>query len=105
MKRIGRSPSTGRQRELRAGSLHEEVRTLVIGYKDRLARFGFESLEHVAGKNDCTNLVANQALLCPQEEMVSDLRARAHLLVSPVRAAQVREEAQGRPCCDLGGGR
>ncbi|WPB96239.1 IS607 family transposase [Streptomyces malaysiensis] len=52
-----------------------EVGTLVIGHKDRLARFGFEYLEYVAGKNGCTILVANQESLSPQEEMVQDLLA------------------------------
>ena len=37
-----------------------EIATLVIAHKDRLARFGFDYLEHVAKKNDCDIVVANQ---------------------------------------------
>lgn len=55
-----------------------EVGTLVIAHKDRLARFGFEYLEHVAAKNGCTILVANQESLSPREEMVRDLLAIMH---------------------------
>lgn len=55
-----------------------EVGTLVIAHKDRLARFGFDYLEHVAGKNGCTILVANQESLSPQEEMVQDLLSIVH---------------------------
>ncbi|MFC9245138.1 IS607 family transposase [Streptomyces sp. NPDC057136] len=55
-----------------------EVGTVVIAHKDRLARFGFEYLEHVSAKNGCTFLVANQESLSPQEEMVQDLLAIVH---------------------------
>ncbi|MFP3990292.1 IS607 family transposase [Streptomyces sp. E11-3] len=52
-----------------------EVGTLVIAHKDRLARFGFDYLEHVAAKNGCEIIVANQEPLSPREEMVQDLLA------------------------------
>lgn len=55
-----------------------EVATLVIAHKDRLARFGFEYLEHVASKSDCEIIVANQESLSPQGEMVADLLAIVH---------------------------
>lgn len=55
-----------------------EISTLVIACKDRLARFGFEYLEHVAAKNGCEIIVANQESLSPQEEMVQDLLAIVH---------------------------
>jgi putative resolvase len=55
-----------------------KVATLVVAHKDRLARFGFEYLEHVAAKNGCTILVANQESLSPQQELVEDLLAIVH---------------------------
>jgi predicted site-specific integrase-resolvase len=55
-----------------------EIAVLVIAHKDRLARFGFEYLEHVAVKNGCTILIANQESLSPQEEMVQDLLSIVH---------------------------
>lgn len=55
-----------------------QVATLVVAHKDRLARFGFEYLQHVAVKNGCEILVANQESLSPQEEMVQDLLAIVH---------------------------
>lgn len=45
----------------------------MIAHKDRLARFGFDYLEHVATKNGCTILVVNHESLSPQQEMVQDL--------------------------------
>ncbi|MBM0230226.1 IS607 family transposase [Micromonospora sicca] len=55
-----------------------EVATLVVAHKDRLARFGFEFLEHVAARNNCEIVVANQEALSPQQEMVEDLLAIVH---------------------------
>jgi predicted site-specific integrase-resolvase len=40
-----------------------EIATLVIAHQDRVARFGFDYLEHVATKNDCDIVVANQQSL------------------------------------------
>ncbi|WP_413804018.1 IS607 family transposase [Streptomyces iranensis] len=55
-----------------------EAGTLVVVHKDRPARFGFEYLEHIVGKNGCQAIVANQDSLSPQEEMVPDLLAIVH---------------------------
>jgi predicted site-specific integrase-resolvase len=55
-----------------------EIATLVIAHKDRLARFGFDYLEHVAKKNDCDIVVANQQSLSPDQELVQDLLAVVH---------------------------
>ncbi|WP_346535029.1 IS607 family transposase [Micromonospora sp. DPT] len=55
-----------------------EIATLVVAHKDRLARFGFDFLEHVAARNGCEIIVANQESLSPQQEMVEDLLAIVH---------------------------
>jgi putative resolvase len=55
-----------------------EVGTVVVAHKDRLARFGFDFLEHVAARNDCEIIVANQETLSPQQELVEDLLAIVH---------------------------
>ncbi|MFE9690517.1 recombinase family protein [Micromonospora sp. NPDC005806] len=52
-----------------------EVAALVADYKDRLARFGFDFLEHVADRSGCDVVVANQESLSPQQELVEDLLA------------------------------
>lgn len=57
--------------QIRAG----QVATLVIAHKDRLARFGYDYLEHEAKTAGCDILVANQEALSPQQEMVQDLLA------------------------------
>jgi predicted site-specific integrase-resolvase len=95
-KRIGRSVSTVRRWEIEgritarrtpAGQRYFDdadvrrvgrISTLVIAHQDRLARFGFEYLEHVAARNGCTILVANQESLSPQQELVEDLLAIVH---------------------------
>lgn len=55
-----------------------EVMCLVIAHKDRLVRFGFDIIEHLAGKQGCALLVMNSETLSPQREMVEDLMAITH---------------------------
>jgi putative resolvase len=55
-----------------------QVATLIVAHQDRLARFGFDYLEHVATKNGCEILVVNQESLSPDREMVEDLLAIVH---------------------------
>lgn len=55
-----------------------EIGVLVIAHTDRLARFGYDYLEHVAVKNGCEIVVANQESLSPQQEMVQDLLSIVH---------------------------
>ncbi|SCL34838.1 Resolvase, N terminal domain [Micromonospora rhizosphaerae] len=97
-KRVGRSVSTVRRweaegriavRRLPSGRRKKflalmdavdrgEVGTLVVAHKDRLARFGFDFLEHVAARGGCEIVVANQESLSPQQELVEDLLAIVH---------------------------
>ncbi|MET7965508.1 IS607 family transposase [Micromonospora sp. NPDC005305] len=55
-----------------------EVGTLVVAHQDRLARFGFDLVEHVAARGGCEIVVANQESLSPQQELVEDLLAVVH---------------------------
>jgi putative resolvase len=55
-----------------------EVGTVVVAHKDRLDRFGFDFLEHLAARNDCEIIAANQEALSPQQELVEDLLAVVH---------------------------
>ena len=55
-----------------------EIATLVIAHQDRVARFGFDYLQHVATNNDCDLVVANQQSLSPDQELVHDLVAVVH---------------------------
>jgi putative resolvase len=54
------------------------IATLVIAHRDRLARFGFDYLQHIAAKNGCEIVVANQESLSPRRELVEDLLAIVH---------------------------
>ena len=78
-----------------------EISTLVIAHKDRLARFGFDYLEHVAAKNGCTILIANQESLSPQEEMVQDLLSIVHTFSCRLHGLRRYEKALKD---ELGGG-
>ncbi|MER5964886.1 IS607 family transposase [Streptomyces sp. NPDC002057] len=48
---------------------------LLVAHKDRLARFGFEYLEHVARRHGCELTVVNIESLSPRRELVDDLLA------------------------------
>lgn len=55
-----------------------EIARLVIAHKDRLARFGFDLIEHIAERHSCDIVVANAESLSPQQELVEDLLAIVH---------------------------
>lgn len=52
-----------------------EISRLVLAHTDRLARFGFEYLEHVASRHDCYIIAANTESMSPRQELVEDLLA------------------------------
>ena len=56
----------------------DEVALLVVAHQDRLARFGFELLEHLCRKHGCELLVLNTQKASPEQEMVEDLIAITH---------------------------
>lgn len=49
--------------------------TLVVSYRDRLARFGFELVEFILGLSKGEVVVLNQIDTSPQAELVADLMA------------------------------
>jgi len=53
----------------------DEVAMLVVAPKDRLARFGFELLQHLCRKHGSELLVLNTEKVSPEQEMVQDLMA------------------------------
>lgn len=55
-----------------------DVQRLVIAHKDRLTRFGFDLIDHIAQENGCEIVVANQESHSPEQEMVEDLMAIVH---------------------------
>ena len=52
---------------------NKEVSKIVILYKDRLVRFGFELIEHIAKINGCEIVVIDNQQKSKQEELVEDL--------------------------------
>ena len=57
------------------GIVAGEVKHLIIAHKDRLVRFGFDFVQHLADRHGCKIEVVNQESLSPQEEMTEDLLA------------------------------
>jgi putative resolvase len=55
-----------------------EVGCLVIAHRDRLARFGYELVEHLAKLGKCEILVLNHETHSPEQEMVEDLMTVVH---------------------------
>lgn len=55
-----------------------QIEHLLVAHEDRLARFGFDYLHHVAERNGCRITVANSETLSPQQELVEDLLAIVH---------------------------
>jgi len=55
-----------------------KLKTLVIAHKDRLARFGFDLIQHLCETNGCGLLVLNTETLSPEREMVEDLMTITH---------------------------
>lgn len=64
--------------DLMARIERREVHKLVIGYKDRLCRFGFDFFEHFLESHGGELIIANQQSLSPSEELTEDLMAVVH---------------------------
>ena len=55
-----------------------EIARVLVAHKDRLVRFGFDLLEHLACEQGCELVVVNQESLSPEQEVVEDLLAIVH---------------------------
>lgn len=56
-----------------------DIEEVIIAYKDRLCRFGFELLEQVASKHNTKLVVLNKIELSPEDELVKDLLSIIHV--------------------------
>lgn len=59
-----------------------EINTLVIAHKDRLARFGWELLEHLCQINKCRLVILDSTKHSPEQELVQDLMTIIHCFSS-----------------------
>lgn len=64
--------------KLITGIIDGSIGTIIIAYKDRLARFGFDMVQNLADIYGCEIVVINNEDLSPQEEMVNDLMSIIH---------------------------
>jgi excisionase family DNA binding protein len=60
-------------------SLSGDVVTLVVAYRDRLARFGSGLVEYILARNGGKLVVLNEVLLSPKEELTRDLLTILHV--------------------------
>lgn len=58
------------------------VAEVVVAHRDRLCRFGFELVEHLAHKHNCRLVVLNDTSLSPHAELTQDLLAILHVFSS-----------------------
>ena len=58
------------------------IAKVVIAHQDRLMRFGFDLIEHMASAANCEIVVLNNESLSPEQEMVQDLMAITHCFSS-----------------------
>jgi len=56
-----------------------EVSTIIIAYKDRLIRFGYDLIEYIADLHGTKIEVINLPSVSPQEELVDDLMTIIHV--------------------------
>jgi len=59
--------------------LDGDVSEVVVSHRDRLCRFGFDLIESIASKYDCTLVVCDESKLSPQSELVQDLLSIIHV--------------------------
>jgi len=59
-----------------------EIITLVVAYKDRLARFGVDIIRQVIEKNGGKLVVLNEVTHSPEDELVNDICAIVHCFSS-----------------------
>ena len=57
---------------------HGEIERLIVAHKDRLVRFGFDLISHIAEESGCEIVVLNQPSCSPEQEMVKDMLAIVH---------------------------
>lgn len=55
-----------------------DVERIVVAYKDRIARFGFDFIAWFCANHACELVVLNQVELSPEREMVEDILAILH---------------------------
>lgn len=76
----------------RATQNKEEI-TLLIAHKDRLARFGYDLIEHIIELSSGKIIIMNHESLSPQEELVQDILSILHVFSSRLYGLRRYEKA------------
>jgi predicted site-specific integrase-resolvase len=54
---------------------NDEIESIAISYKDRLARIGFDIIEYICRLHGCAIVIVNEINTSPESELVEDLIA------------------------------
>ena len=60
----------------------------MIAHKDRLARFGFELIEHLCKTHDCKLVVMDNESLSPEQDLIREMLAVVHCFRSRLYGTQ-----------------
>ncbi len=61
---------------------NNEVQEIIVSHRDRLTRFGFEMIEHLALQHDVKITIINIPSTSPEQEVVNDLMEIIHVFSS-----------------------
>ncbi len=70
------------------------VKRIVVTYKDRLARFGFDLLQWLCTKHSCEIVVLHRVELSPEREMVEDILSILHCFSARLYGLRLRSIPQ-----------
>ena len=80
-------------RALLERSLRGEQLEVVVAYKDRLARFGYDLLEWLFSRNGGRVVVLNQVSFSPEQELTKDLLTILHVFTCRLYGLRKYEKA------------
>ncbi len=80
IKEIGGGLNFSRPKFLKVidGIITGRIECLVIAHKDRLARFGFELINHLCETHNCKLVIMDNEAVSPKQEMIQDMLAIVH---------------------------
>lgn len=81
-----------------------DVHTLVIAHQDRLARFGFELIEHLCRLYSCDLVILNNESHSPNQELLQELQVIVHTYSARVPALKQYRDTLRRALGSPNGG-
>ena len=82
-----------------------QVEKVVVLYKDRLLRFGFELIEYIASLYNCEIEIIDNTEKSEQQELVEDLVQNNHSIQLQITRKTSEQSEETYPGIDTGGNR